>query len=382
MHRGYGSRDSYTRRDDYDSRGPPPPYDRERGYDRYDVKRDRAAPYDRPRGTNYHRDVPDEYPRYRDEPPRYRDEPPRYREGAPRYRDAPPRYRDEPPRYRDDPPRYRDEPEKYRDDPGRYRDEPARYRDEPPRYRDEPPRYREGNRYRDNNAGARSGPVRRYDDRPSNAETPKSKVFVGNLDGKVSEEDLTNAFSKFGPINKIDYRRNFAFVDFVKSRDAEVAMREMNERVLLGTKLKVVPHSERSKRSETNREPDFASQATVLNLDNSASWQDLKDFARQAGEVVYASVIIRDQKRYGLVEFTSPKTMKAAVEQLNGKKIAVNELQVIPMAVNDYLKDQAKHSNNADRTAADQQLDEREDDYEEKNESAYQDEQLDSVDYD
>ncbi|GFE53872.1 RNA recognition motif domain containing protein [Babesia ovis] len=383
MHRGYGTREPYARREEYDIRGPPPPYERERGYERYDMKRERSGPYDRSRGNAYHRDVPEEYPRYRDEPPRYRDEPVRYREGAPRYREAPPRYRDEPPRYRGEVPRYREESDKYRDDGGRYREEPGRYREEHGRYRDEPMRYRDDVRYRDNYHAQRSGPVRRYDDKSTYAEPPRSKVFIGNLDGKVSEEDLTSAFGKFGPINKIDFRRNFAFIDYVKVRDAENAMREMNDRTLMGTKLKVVPHTERAKRSEMNREPDFSSQATVLNLDNSASWQDLKDFARQAGEVVYASVIIRDQKRYGLIEFTSPKAMKAAVEQLNGKKIAQNELQVVPMAVNDYLKVQPKEANETDDVPLEEpSVEETEDAEEEKQELVYQDEQLDSVDYD
>ncbi|CDR97659.1 RNA recognition motif containing protein, putative [Babesia bigemina] len=387
MHRGYGGRDMYSRRDEYDIRGPPAPYDRERGYERYDVKRERSAPYERPRGATY-RDVPEDYPRYRDEPPRYKDEPPkykdeppkykdeppRYRYDAPRYREAHPRYRDEPPRYRDEPPRYRDEPERFRDDPGRFRDEHGRYRDEPPRYRDDP-------RYREPLHPIRGGPIRRFDGRPY-PEPQKSKVFVGNLDGRVSEEELTSAFGKFGPINRIDFRRNFAFVDYVKVKDAEAAMREMNERVLMGSKLKVVPHSERTRRIDINREPDFASQATVLNLDNSASWQDLKDFARQAGEVVYASVIIRDQKRYGLIEFANPSAMKAAVEVLNGKKIAQNDLQVVPMAVNDYLKEQMREAIAGRAAAQEQPVGGQQDEPDTKKELIYQDEQLDSVDYD
>nr|AFY09908.1 RNA recognition motif containing protein [Babesia sp. BQ1/Lintan] len=374
MHRGYPAREPYARRDDYDVRGPLAPYDRERDYDRYDVKRERPVPYERNRGSGYHRDVPEDYPRYRDEPPRYKDEPPRYRYDEPRYREAHPRYRDEPPRYRDEPPRYRDDAERYRDDPGRYRDDHGRYRDEPPRYRDD-------GRYREPFHPHRGGPIRRYDDRPY-PEPLRSKVFVGNLDGRVSEEELTAAFGKFGPINRIDFRRNFAFVDYVKVKDAEAAMHEMNDRVLMGSKLKVVPHSERTRRTEMHREPDFASQATVLNLDNSASWQDLKDFARQAGEVAYASVIIRDQKRYGLIEFTSPSAMKAAVEVLNGKKIAQNELQVVPMAVNDYLKQHMREANAGETTVGGQPVDEQPDELDAKKELIYQDEQLDSVDYD
>ncbi|KAK1441848.1 hypothetical protein BgAZ_501800 [Babesia gibsoni] len=360
MNRDYGGREAYPRRDGYDIRGVPPPYDRERGYDRYDGKRDRPAPYDRGRVAGYHRDLPEDYPRYRDEPPRYKEEPPRYRY---------------------DPVRYRDEPMRYRDDMRRYRDEPPRYRDEPPRYRDEHPRARDAPRHRGDLYDPRGGPMRNYDGRGHYPEPLKSKIFIGNLDGRVSEEELTTAFSKFGPINRIDFRRSFAFVDYLKTRDAETAMREMNGKVLMGTTLKVMPHTDRTKKLETGRQPDFSAQVTVLNLDDSASWQDLKDFGRQAGEVVYASVIIREGKRYGLIEFPNTQAMKEAAIALDGKTIAQNILQVLPMAVNDYIKSKSKDGSKESPT--DQDLDAAiEENGGEKKDLIYPDEQLDTVDYD
>lgn len=363
MHREYGGRQPYSRREEYDMRAVPPHYERDRGYDRYDIKRDRSSPYERGRGVGYHRDMPEDYHRYRDDHARYKDEHSRYRY--------------DPPRYRDDPPRYRDEISRYRDEPSRYRDEPGRYRDDHMRYRDDA-------RYHDDIHDPRRGPLRRFDDRPHYSEPQRSKIFIGNLEGRVGEDDLKAAFSKFGPINKIDFRRSFAFVDYVKHRDAEAAMREMNGRTLMGATLKVVPHSERSKRVDSNRQPDFSSQATVLNLDDSASWQDLKDFGRQAGEVVYASVIIREQKRYGLIEFANPQAMRAAVEVLNGKKIAQNELQVVPMAVNDYIRVKTIEENKDGSPKPEHQSTEGGDhvDGDERKELIYHDEQLDSVDYD
>lgn len=373
MHRDYDVRESYSRHDAYDIRGVPLPYDRDRVYERYDMKRDRPAPYDRGRITGYQRDGNEDYPRYRENTPGYRYVTPRYRTSERRYRGDLPRYRDENPRYRDDVRRYRDEPTHYRDDHHRYRDDHSRNRD-----------YL---RHRVDGYDGRDVHGRHYDSRYAHAEPPKSKIFVGSLEGRVTEEELAAAFSKFGPINKLDFRRSFAFVDYVKARDAETAMREMHGKTLSGSILRVLPHTERSKRLETGRQPDFSSQVTILNLDENASWQDLKDFGRQGGEVIYASVIIRDGKRYGLIEFANPQAMKDAAAILNGKSIAQNVLEVIPMAVNDYVKSKSIEQSGDEGAFQDvevpQDVDVSVETGEEENgELIYPDDQVDTVEYD
>jgi len=71
----------------------------------------------------------------------------------------------------------------------------------------------------------------------------------------------------------------------------------------------------------------------VGNLSWSISWQDLKDRFRDAGEVVYASVMM-DQggrsKGCGIVEFSTPEMAKKAIEQFHdtdfgGRMIFVRE---------------------------------------------------------
>ncbi|CAC5395847.1 unnamed protein product [Mytilus coruscus] len=67
----------------------------------------------------------------------------------------------------------------------------------------------------------------------------------------------------------------------------------------------------------------------VENLSSRVSWQDLKDYMRQAGEVTYADAH-KQHKNEGVVEFSSYSDMKAALDKLdnteiNGRKIKLVE---------------------------------------------------------
>jgi arginine/serine-rich splicing factor 1/9 len=55
----------------------------------------------------------------------------------------------------------------------------------------------------------------------------------------------------------------------------------------------------------------------VTGLPKSCSWQDLKDFMRKAGDVVFADV---DHHGEGVVEFSNREDMERAVEKLDDEK--------------------------------------------------------------
>ncbi|XP_074036346.1 uncharacterized protein isoform X2 [Leptinotarsa decemlineata] len=67
----------------------------------------------------------------------------------------------------------------------------------------------------------------------------------------------------------------------------------------------------------------------VENLSSRISWQDLKDYMRQAGEVTYADAH-KQHRNEGVVEFASYSDMKTAIEklddtELNGRRIRLVE---------------------------------------------------------
>ena len=59
----------------------------------------------------------------------------------------------------------------------------------------------------------------------------------------------------------------------------------------------------------------------VENLSSRCSWQDLKDFMRQAGEVIYADAPHKERTNEGVIEFRSYSDMKHALNKLDGTEI-------------------------------------------------------------
>lgn len=58
-----------------------------------------------------------------------------------------------------------------------------------------------------------------------------SRVYVGNLDSRVSERDLEDEFRVFGVIRSVWVARRppgYAFIDFDDRRDAQDAIRDLD----------------------------------------------------------------------------------------------------------------------------------------------------------
>jgi len=53
-------------------------------------------------------------------------------------------------------------------------------------------------------------------------------VFCGNFDYDTRQYDLEGLFSKYGPIRRIDMKSGYAFIYFEDERDAEDAIRRLD----------------------------------------------------------------------------------------------------------------------------------------------------------
>lgn len=82
-------------------------------------------------------------------------------------------------------------------------------------------------------------------------------IFVGNLSRDVTEEDLRNAFSAYGQVDKVNILkdkfsgepRGFGFVEMSSKAEAEAAISGLNRKDLKGRSLTVNearPKTERS----------------------------------------------------------------------------------------------------------------------------------------
>lgn len=143
-----------------------------------------------------------------------------------------------------------------------------------------------------------------------------TRVFVGGLTHRVRERDLEKFFRKYGRIREVSLKNGYAFVEFDDHRDADDACYELNGRDLMGERITVerargTPRGSdqyrgssrngrgygggpprRNEGSRGGRDkygPPTRTEFRVIveNLSSRCSWQDLKDYMRKAGEVMY-----------------------------------------------------------------------------------------------
>lgn len=158
-------------------------------------------------------------------------------------------------------------------------------------------------------------------------------LYVGNLPGDIREREVEDLFYKYGPIVEIDLKipprpPGFAFVEFEDSRDAEDAIRGRDGYKFDGRRLRVeLAHGGRvsssidrhssggGSRGGLSRRSDY--RVYVTGLPSSASWQDLKDHMRRAGDVCFSQVFRDRDGMRGIVDYTHYDDMKYAVRKLD-----------------------------------------------------------------
>ncbi|XP_068199497.1 serine/arginine-rich splicing factor 6-like isoform X2 [Antennarius striatus] len=170
------------------------------------------------------------------------------------------------------------------------------------------------------------------------------RVYIGRLSYHVREKDIQRFFSGYGKLMEIDLKNGYGFVEFEDNRDADDAVYELNGKELCGERV-IVEHargprrdrdgygSGYSSRSRTGRDkygPPVRTEyrLVVENLSSRCSWQDLKDFMRQAGEVTYADAH-KERTNEGVIEFRSHSDMKRALDKLDGTDINGRKIRLV-----------------------------------------------------
>ncbi|VDP08641.1 unnamed protein product [Soboliphyme baturini] len=133
-----------------------------------------------------------------------------------------------------------------------------------------------------------------------------TRVYIGRLPYKARERDVEEFFKGYGRIREILLKNGFGFVEFDDPRDADDAVYNLNGRELCGERYG--PPSQTRWR------------LIVENLSTRISWQDLKDFMRQAGEVTYADAHLC---------FSSYSDLKKALDTLDGTELNGRKIKLI-----------------------------------------------------
>ncbi|XP_022135867.1 serine/arginine-rich splicing factor SR30 isoform X2 [Momordica charantia] len=159
-------------------------------------------------------------------------------------------------------------------------------------------------------------------------------IYVGNLPGDIRLKEVEDLFYKYGPIVDIDLKipprpPGYAFVEFEDVRDAEDAIYGRDGYKFDGCRLRVeFAHGGRgqsssidrysrsgSSRGGVSRRTDY--RVLVTGLPPSASWQDLKDHMRRAGDVCFSEVFRDRGGMAGIVDYTNYDDMKYAIRKLD-----------------------------------------------------------------
>ncbi|KAJ6334489.1 hypothetical protein OIU78_011383, partial [Salix suchowensis] len=138
-----------------------------------------------------------------------------------------------------------------------------------------------------------------------------------------------------GPVAHIDLKipprpPGYAFVEFEEARDAEDAIRGRDGYDFDGHRLRVElahggrgnsssdrhsSHSGGRGRGGVSRRSEY--RVVVTGLPSSASWQDLKDHMRRAGDVCFSQVFRDGSGTTGIVDYTNYEDMKYAMKKLD-----------------------------------------------------------------
>ncbi|GFY98706.1 RNA-binding (RRM/RBD/RNP motifs) family protein [Actinidia rufa] len=194
-------------------------------------------------------------------------------------------------------------------------------------------------------------------------------LYVGNLPGDIREREVEDIFYKYGPVAHIDLKipprpPGYAFVEFEEARDAEDAIRGRDGYDFDGHRLRVeLAHGGRGHSSSTDRYSNHSSgrgsgrggvsrrsdyRVLVSGLPGSASWQDLKDHMRRAGDVCFSQVFRDGSGTTGIVDYTSYDDMKYAIRKLDDSEFRNAFTQAI-VRVKEY-KSSRSRSNSRSRS--------------------------------
>lgn len=156
-----------------------------------------------------------------------------------------------------------------------------------------------------------------------------NRIYVGNLPMDIKEREVDDLFYKYGKIVNIEIKRPvrppaFCFVTYDDYRDAEDAVHGRDGYYFDGGRIRVEMSRGGPRGGRDSGREDRGGGArrsehriVVIGLPVGTSWQDLKDFARSAGDVLYGDV---DRHGDGIVEYKYADSMEAAVRKLDDTK--------------------------------------------------------------
>lgn len=142
-----------------------------------------------------------------------------------------------------------------------------------------------------------------------------TRIYVKNIPSRVVEDEFRDIFAPYGDVKLVRLLQGYGFIVFDHAENAQRAIDALNGTDLFGESEAVIVELSKPK----EQTPRF--RAVVLNISPNTSWQDLKDFVRNAGFEVLFSVIDRDRDATGIVEFASQEELERGIAELTGRDL-------------------------------------------------------------
>lgn len=162
---------------------------------------------------------------------------------------------------------------------------------------------------------------------------PGNRVYVGNIDWKVSWQDLKDHMRNCGRVVRADIlmdnkgrSKGCAIVEYSTEEEAQRAIAELTDSEILGRKIFVREDREDDSTAKTEIVEDLGKRTLIVeNVPLTFAWQELKDLFKPVGNVVRADIFAGEGDiRLGLVEFRSSSDVFRAIN--NAVSIAVEDM--------------------------------------------------------
>ncbi|KIV95243.1 hypothetical protein PV10_02919 [Exophiala mesophila] len=160
------------------------------------------------------------------------------------------------------------------------------------------------------------------------ADVSSTRLYLGNLPHNITKQDVEEHFKSHGAgaVKEVKLMNGFGFIEYEDEMDARDVVPAFHGTEFKGERLTV--QFARGPRRKEDFGPSDRNvprprrtiyRMNITGLQSGTSWQDLKDFVRNSGqlEVVYTETG-RDQEGKGFVEFETSADLKTAVEKLDG----------------------------------------------------------------
>ncbi|KAL8514268.1 hypothetical protein ACS0TY_013402 [Phlomoides rotata] len=153
-----------------------------------------------------------------------------------------------------------------------------------------------------------------------------ANLFIKNLDPSIDTKALYETFSAFGSVLSckvaIDHTgksKGYGFVQFDKEESAQNAINRLNGMLINDRKVYVGTFVRRQERNRGKGSPKFTN-VYVKNLSESITNESFKKMFEKFG-VITSALVMKDangkSKCFGFVNFETPESAAAAVENLN-----------------------------------------------------------------